>query len=77
MKGLEEVPESFESAMARLEEIVREMEAGTIPLEELVRKYEEGMRLVRFCRDKLAQAEQKIEILSRTTAETEPNREPS
>lgn len=54
---------SFEEALTRLEKIVRELEAGEIPLEQAIENFQEGMKLARICREKLDQAEQKIEIL--------------
>ncbi len=54
---------TFEQAMERLEEIVRLMESGTLSLDETVRYYEEGMRLLRFCQQKLAAAEQRVKMV--------------
>jgi len=59
---------SFEMAMDRLEAIVSEMEEGKIPLETLLVRYEEGMKLVKVCQDRLAKAEQKIEMITRDSA---------
>jgi exodeoxyribonuclease VII small subunit len=59
---------SFEKAMERLEAIVEEMESGKMPLEELLVRYEEGMKLVKVCQERLARAEQKIEIITRDHA---------
>jgi len=39
-------------------------ESGSAP-EKLLSGYEEGMRLVKVCGDRLADAEQKVEILSK------------
>lgn len=58
-------PEKFEELLARLEQIVADMENGDMPLEKLLANYEEGMRLVKSCGDRLTDAEQKVEILSR------------
>ncbi|MBM3861450.1 MAG: exodeoxyribonuclease VII small subunit [Verrucomicrobia bacterium] len=58
---------SFESAVQRLEQIVADMEAAELPLEDVLKKYEEGTRLVRFCTQKLDEAEKKIELLTRKT----------
>ena len=69
-------PEKFEKLLARLEEIVSEMESAELPLDKLLSTYEEGMRLVKACGERLADAEQKVEILSRGAAATEP-REPA
>jgi exodeoxyribonuclease VII small subunit len=73
---------NFEGAMDRLEKIVEQMESGKLPLEELIVRYEEGMNLVKICQERLANAEQKIEIIARNSAgkpevkEFEPTPEP-
>jgi exodeoxyribonuclease VII small subunit len=59
---------NFEGALGRLEKIVEQMESGKLPLEELIVRYEEGMNLVKVCQDRLAKAEQKIEIIGRNSA---------
>jgi exodeoxyribonuclease VII small subunit len=59
---------NFEGAMDRLEAIVEQMESGKLPLEELIVRYEEGMNLVKICQERLANAEQKIEIIARNSA---------
>ena len=59
---------SFESAMERLEKIVEEMESGKMLLDDLLVRYEEGMKLVKVCQEKLAHAEQKIQIITRDHA---------
>ena len=61
-------PEKFEDLLGRLEQIVADMENTEMPLEKLLAGYEEGMRLVKACGDRLADAEQKVEILSRGVA---------
>jgi exodeoxyribonuclease VII small subunit len=58
---------NFESAMDRLEAIVEQMESGNMPLEELIVRYEEGMKLVKICQERLASAEQRIEIITRNS----------
>lgn len=55
----------FEQALERLEKIVADMESTELPLDEVVHKFEEGTRLVRFCAQKLEEAEKKIEILAK------------
>jgi len=62
-------PEKFEELLGRLEQIVADMENAELPLEKLLASYEEGMRLVKACGDRLTDAEQKVEILSRAVAE--------
>jgi exodeoxyribonuclease VII small subunit len=59
---------NFETAMDRLEKIVEQMESGQLPLEDLIVRYEEGMNLVKVCQERLASAEQKIEIIARNNA---------
>ncbi len=56
---------TFEQAIHRLEKIVAEMEGAELPLEDVLKKYEEGSRLVRFCSQKLEEAEKKIELLTK------------
>jgi exodeoxyribonuclease VII small subunit len=63
-----ETEPNFERAMERLEAIVEQMESGKLPLEDLIVRYEEGMNLVKVCQERLANAEQKIEIIARNSA---------
>jgi exodeoxyribonuclease VII small subunit len=56
---------NFEQAIQRLEKIVAEMEGAELPLAAVLKKYEEGTRLVRFCSQKLEEAEKKIELLTK------------
>jgi exodeoxyribonuclease VII small subunit len=63
-----EAKPNFENAMDRLELIVGQMESGKLPLEELIVRYEEGMNLVKICQERLAKAEQKIDIIARNSA---------
>ncbi|MDD4099221.1 MAG: exodeoxyribonuclease VII small subunit [Lentisphaeria bacterium] len=53
----------FEDALARLETIVSQLESGALSLEDSMAQFEEGMRLNKICSDKLAEAENKIEML--------------
>jgi exodeoxyribonuclease VII small subunit len=59
-------PPTFETAIERLEAIVDEMESDKLPLEDLLIRYEEGLKLVKFCSEKLTDAEKRIEIITRT-----------
>ena len=56
---------NFESAIARLEQIVRSLENGSAPLDESLSLFEEGVRLVKFCNEKLDTAESKIRLLTK------------
>ena len=53
----------FEEALARLEEIVRSLEQGEAVLDVALVLFEEGVKLARFCNEKLDQAEAKIEVM--------------
>ena len=71
MSGKPKHPEAklnFEGAMDRLETIVEQMESGKLALEDLIVRYEEGMNLVKVCQERLATAEQKIDIIARNSA---------
>lgn len=66
---------SFEEALNQLEKIVLELEEGELSLEEALKKFEQGIDLSRFCTQKLTQAEEKVEKLTKTVEgefKTEP-----
>jgi exodeoxyribonuclease VII small subunit len=60
--------EKFEDALQKLEAIVTQMEEGDLPLEETLKAFEEGVKLARFCANKLDEAERKVEKLMRDQA---------
>ncbi|HFC4220239.1 TPA: exodeoxyribonuclease VII small subunit [Neisseria gonorrhoeae] len=55
-------PKSFEEALSRLESLMQSMQ-GEMPLEDALAAYQEGNELVRYCQTKLAQVEQKLQVL--------------
>lgn len=55
--------QSFESALAQLEEVVQAMESHDLPLEMALNSYKQGVELIKFCQEKLANAEQQLKIL--------------
>ncbi|MBD3297163.1 MAG: exodeoxyribonuclease VII small subunit [candidate division Zixibacteria bacterium] len=57
-------PKKFEDAFERLSEIVEQLENAEAGLEESLDLYAEGMKLARFCGEKLGEAEKKIQKLS-------------
>ncbi len=59
---------TFEEALKRLEQLVESMESDELPLETLIARYEEGMKLVKVCQAKLAEAELKIQQLEKTAS---------
>ena len=54
---------TFEQSMKQLERIVQELEGGDLPLEKAIKKFEEGMKLTKFCSQKLDDTEKKVSIL--------------
>lgn len=58
----------FEEALKKLENIVEAMESDELPLETLLARYEEGSRLAKICREKLSEAELKIQQLEKNAA---------
>ena len=59
-------PSDFEASLKELESIAERLESGDLSLDESIRRFEQGMRLARFCRKKLDEAERRIEILQKT-----------
>ena len=53
----------FEKALSRLSAIVSSLEKGDLPLEESLQLFEEGVKLSRYCSDRLEEAERRIEVL--------------
>ena len=54
---------TFEESLDQLEEIVKKLEDGDMPLEESLALFEKGAKLSRDCRDRLAEAERRTEVL--------------
>ena len=54
---------SFEDALAELERIVRGLEGGQQKLEDAIGAYERGAKLRRHCEAKLAEAEQRVQVI--------------
>ena len=55
---------SFEETLAKLEEVVNHLERGdSLTLDESLQAFEEGIRLTRICRQKLDNAELRVEQL--------------
>jgi len=53
----------FEEAMDNLEKIVQKLESGGLSLADSLAKFTEGVRLIKFCNEKLNKAEKKIELV--------------
>jgi exodeoxyribonuclease VII small subunit len=58
----------FEQSLADLEQIVAQLEAGDLPLEDSLKLFEEGIRLSRTCRERITEAERRIEVLMRDSS---------
>lgn len=54
----------FETAMTRLQEVTSQLESGDAKLEEAIQLYTEGLEIVKFCDEKLAEAEKKIKMIT-------------
>lgn len=59
-------PTDFESRLQRLESLVVKLEQGDLPLADALAAYEEGVTITRACQQQLNEAEQKIEMLSKS-----------
>ena len=56
---------TFEMAMKQLEQIVQDLETGDMPLEKAIKKFEEGIRVPKYCSEKLDESEKRITLLMR------------
>lgn len=54
---------TFEASLAELEKIVEQLENGDLALEESLQLFEKGVKLSRECRERLSEAERRIEVL--------------
>ena len=53
----------FEKSFQQLEKIVQRLEGEELPLDESLQLFEEGIRLSRFCHQRLEEVEKKIELI--------------
>jgi exodeoxyribonuclease VII small subunit len=65
----------FEKAFQQLEKIVQQLESENLPLDDSLQLFEEGIRLSRFCNQKLEEVEKKIELIL-ADAKGQPRVEP-
>jgi len=56
---------TFEMAMKQLEQIVQDLESGDMPLEKAIKKFEEGIKVSKYCSEKLDESEKRITLLMR------------
>jgi exodeoxyribonuclease VII small subunit len=64
---------NFEEAMQRLEEVVARLESEEVSLSESLKLFEEGVKLMRFCHQRLDEVEARVKIL--VSDENEPGSE--
>jgi exodeoxyribonuclease VII small subunit len=60
-------PKSYELAVQELERLVSELESGQMPLDQVLAGYQRGAVLLAYCRDRLTEVEQQIEVLDNGT----------
>lgn len=65
----------FEKSFQQLESIVKRLESEELPLDDSLQLFEEGIRLSRFCNQKLEEVEKKIELIL-ADAKGQPRVEP-
>jgi exodeoxyribonuclease VII small subunit len=58
----------FEEALGELEAIVQRLEKGELPLDESLAAFERGIGLVRQLAQRLADVEQRVEVLLKSEA---------
>lgn len=63
--GASLTPQSFEKGIEELEAIVQELERGELSLEDSILLFEKGMAISNACRQQLADAEIRVEVLLR------------
>ena len=71
-KDMPEEIKPFETSLDELEGIVRKLESGDLSLDESLKLFESGVRLARECQERLDQAERRIEVLIRESADGNP-----
>ena len=51
---------TVEEGFEKIEEILRKMESRDFPLEESIGRYEEGMKLLKFCNERISRVEKQV-----------------
>jgi len=63
MAKKDQLSKKFESALEELEGVVEQLESGELSLEDSLAAFEKGVGLVKYCNQKLAEVEKKVELL--------------
>ncbi len=67
---------TFEEALSRLEAVVQELESGELSLDQALAGFESGVAMIRLCRAKLDQAEQRVTVVLKDTEGNSMGEEP-
>ena len=59
----QDVPATYEDALAELERLVQSMEGGQLPLDRLLESYKRGAELLEFCRSRLQAVEEQVKVV--------------
>jgi exodeoxyribonuclease VII small subunit len=59
----QDVPATYEDALAELERLVQSMERGQLPLDRLLESYKRGAELLEFCRTRLQAVEEQVKVV--------------
>jgi len=60
---------TFEAAFEQLQTSVKKLESGELNLEQSLKQFEDGVRLTRLCQEFLQVAEQRVEVLMKSSTE--------
>ena len=63
MEAIENENLDFETALEKLQKIVEDLEKGGLSLDKTLAEFSQGMKLLKFCHQKLDKAEKKIELM--------------
>ncbi|MFP4198583.1 MAG: exodeoxyribonuclease VII small subunit [Halanaerobium sp.] len=69
IEGIDSNKLDFESALEKLQSIVEDLEKGGLSLDETLTEFSQGMKLLKFCHQKLDKAEKKIELMLKNNGE--------
>lgn len=59
----------FETALEKLQKIVEDLEKGGLSLDNTLSEFSKGMKLLKYCHQKLDKAESKIELMLKENGE--------
>lgn len=62
---------TFEEGLNELETIVKELEQGNVDLDKAIETYAEAMKLVKFCGEKLNNAQEKVNKILKENGQIE------